>query len=306
MATSLARHLDQEDPSVFDADSQGYSRMFNVNYITQAGENRERRDREDANIQMASMRDTAAYLNTQLYDMGADGDDQDFGASMANFLVACGMDRSDPLIRSLSDGAYTADDLTAGVEASYRYNSGAGLGPAARNVRYDGTFETASAMFLRFEGGHARHLQGETGGTIMGITERWFPREYARAVNLWYQDQDAARGYAREFYREHFWNPIVEYVDERFGNLPQRQRQALYLMGFDMACHSGVDVAERFLRRSQGNVVAMMDDRRGFLHGLENAQYYRRGWDNRLDQLGGQVAGFLQTASAPAPAPAFA
>lgn len=306
MATSVAKRVDEER-SVFDTDgddSQGYSQVFNANRISQAGENRERRDREDAQIQLAAARSSAVALQLELNQMGTGdtGEERSVSAAVADMLVACGVDPNDPMIVEMRAGSSVAygnlfgdNDYGAG-SAGYGYTGGA----RARN--FDGSFQTAASMFLGFEGGYANHARDNGGETIMGITRRYFPQEFATVRNLAASGQtQQAAAYATQFYREHFWNPIVQYVDSHYGNLDPRSRQALYLAGFDMACHSGIDTAEAYLRRSGGDVMAMIADRRAFLNRHEDADVFGRGWNNRLNTLTATIQHFRA-----APAPAFA
>jgi lysozyme family protein len=166
-------------------------------------------------------------------------------------------------------------------------------------------FDKAYEFTRRWEGGYVNHPNDPGGETIMGISRRAHPKwEGWSLVDSGDRDSTQLKDKVRIFYWEKYWRPI------HGDSLPE----AIAVVFFDYAVHSGVGRAARELQRLVGlrggavdgvvgpktihavwqwlelqGALPYVDRRRRFLTRLTQRraklQVFYRGWMNRMDSL---------------------
>lgn len=119
--------------------------------------------------------------------------------------------------------------------------------------------------------GFDANIHGDPGGrTRLGVSEKWFPHEYALIAAM---NETDAKAYASEFYRVKFWNVI------KGDSLPH----PLDVCAFVEAVNQGTGPDEKFIEATRAT-----DQWRDFLFmcfqryvDLWNAAV-EKGWDRRL------------------------
>lgn len=148
------------------------------------------------------------------------------------------------------------------------------------------TFNSAMRFVEDAEGGFA-NVAGDRGGrTMFGITERFYPKQHAEVMRLMEtKGHDAARRYARDFYKGEFYNKVVT---------PDMTPQQATIM-FDTAVNSGVGTAKRLFEQAGGDVNRFLDLRQDFVEDIvrkdPSQEKFLQGWTNRINNLRNEVAG---------------
>ena len=63
-----------------------------------------------------------------------------------------------------------------------------------------------AAVFTFGEEGWKANIKGDVGGrTILGVTEHFYPKDFAAMLNM---TLEQAKAYALDFYKRTFWNPM--------------------------------------------------------------------------------------------------
>lgn len=287
-----------------DLHSQSFS-DFRVGSQNQAREQKQREDEENARL-MATTAMTSQLVFADNMRRSTE-DTAQSNQQLINMLQLLGYDCPPQLRSFLTGSAEGADGRPGSSEVNLnsvfgRTGSYSAIDLSGGNGGvYDGTFNSAIKLFLKHEGGYVNNARDNGGETIMGITRKNFPGAFAQVSSLARAgDMEGAREAAAGFYKENFWDPIVRYVDQRFPDMSQTQRQALYYAGFDMACHSGIGTSKRFMANADGDAERMIQNRVSWMMGLEDADVFGKGWARRGREVMASVQNFELRGPAPA------
>lgn len=148
------------------------------------------------------------------------------------------------------------------------------------------TFNDAMRFVEDAEGGFA-NVAGDRGGkTLYGITEKFYPKQHAEAMRLLEtKGPRAARRYARNFYKNEFYNRVVT------PDMSAAQAKVV----FDTAVNSGHKTAKRLFKESGGDVNRFLQLREEYVQDIvrndPSQEKFLQGWMNRINNLRDDVAG---------------
>ena len=131
-------------------------------------------------------------------------------------------------------------------------------------------FDRAVEFVLKREGGYVNHPNDPGGETNFGISKRAHPD---------LDNKNLTVGVAKMIYKQKYWDTAH----------CQKLPWPLCLVHFDMAVNSGVDYADRFLKKSFFSWERYLLLRMSFYVELakesKKKRVFFRGWINRLDEL---------------------
>lgn len=149
------------------------------------------------------------------------------------------------------------------------------------------SYESAFESTIKLEGGYANVKQDRGGETMCGISCKNFPGEFKEIMSAFKRGgEEAAKEYAKGFYKEHFWDKIGG------DDLPENMRS----IAFDAAVNHGSGRAKQWLEQANGDPDKFLDIRERFYARIiekdPSQQIFEKGWANRMDEQRAIVAKF--------------
>lgn len=130
------------------------------------------------------------------------------------------------------------------------------------------SWSEAIALLFQVEGFDA-DIHGDPGGkTRFGISEKWFPHDYALVANMGEAD---AKAYAEEFYERAFWTPMG---CDTFAH-------PLDIMVFDAAVNQGKAAAQACLYFTHNWRDYLLCRIQKYAE-TKNEELFLKGWDDRI------------------------